>query len=130
MFSHIFYSFSKNWIIHQLQKKSKSMFAFFLRSVFISIYGFSQAFWLNLITMGTFFGINPWLKACFWFLMYITYSVLWCKLASSFTTFSIFILSDKDGKSFWNSYSFKILTINFKKIFFITFFIIVLRNLH
>ena len=70
---------------------SKSCFALFLRYVFISIYGFSQAFWLNLITLWT----NPWFNACFKFLMWIIFSVLLCKLPTNFSTFSIFILFAK-----------------------------------
>ena len=43
----------------------------------------------------TFFIGNPWFNACVNFLICITYSVLPCKLAKSFSTFSIFILSCK-----------------------------------
>ena len=47
-----FIDFPKSALFINLKKKiSVSLFVFFLRSVFISIYGFSQAFWLNLITL-------------------------------------------------------------------------------
>ena len=98
-----FHSFSENGIIHKLKK---IFFASFLRLVFISIYGFSQAFWLNLMTLWTFFKTNPWFNAYFKFLMCITYSVLLCKFATGFSTFSIFILSDKNGQSLWSSCKF------------------------
>ena len=85
---------------------SKSFFTFFLRPVLISIYRFRQVFWLNLITLWTFFKINPWLNACFKFIMCVMYSVLSSKLATSFFTFSIFVLSSKNGKSLWSSCNF------------------------
>ena len=78
---------------------SKSLFAFFLRSVFITIYGFNQAFKLNLMILCTFFNTYPWFNACFRFLICITYSVLSCKLARSFSNFLIFIVSGKKCKS-------------------------------
>ena len=40
--------------------------------------------------------------------MCVTYSVSWCKLATRFSTFSIFILSDRNGKSLWILYNFSI----------------------
>ena len=62
MFSQIFQSFSKNWIIHQPKRIFfKIIFCFFLRSVFILIYDFNQAFWLNLIILFNFLKTNPWL---------------------------------------------------------------------
>ena len=87
MFSHIFHSFFKKGINHQLKKIFfKILFSlFFLRSVFISIYSFNQAFWLNLITLWTFFKTNPWFNVCFKFLMWITHSVLSWKIATSFS---------------------------------------------
>ena len=107
MFSHVFSRFSKNWIIYQPEKVFvKVIFCFFLRSVFISIYGFSQLFWLNLVTLWTFFKTNPWFNAYFKFLLCLTYPVLSCKLPTSFSTFLIFILSGKKGKSLWNSCNF------------------------
>ena len=74
--------------------------------MFISIYGFSQTFWLNLITRCTFFKTNLWFNACFQFLMYITYSFLSCKLATSFSTFSVSSFSGKNDKSLWSSCNF------------------------
>ena len=97
MFSHISHSFSKNCVIHQLKK------TFLLSSVFISIYGFRQAFWLNLITLWTFFQTYLWFNVCFKFLMRITYSVLSCKLATNLLT--NFILSCKTDKSLWSSWN-------------------------
>ena len=98
--SRIFHSFSKNCIIHQLEKSLSKLFsAFCLSLLFISIYDFSQVFWLNLITLWSFFQINPWFNACFKFLKCITYSVLSCKSVTSFSIFPSFILSYKMGKS-------------------------------
>ena len=88
MFSHIFHSFSKDCIIYQLKTIFlKIIFCFFHRSVFISIYGISKVFWLNLITLLTFFKTNPWFNACFKFFMCITFSVLSYKIATSFWIF-------------------------------------------
>ena len=42
------------------------------------------------------------------FFISITYSVLSCKLASNFFTFSIFILSGKNGRSIWSSCNFSV----------------------
>ena len=49
----IFHAFTKKTPLFTNLKDSfsKSFFAFFLRSLFISIYGFRQWFWLNLITL-------------------------------------------------------------------------------
>ena len=96
----MFHSFC---IIHQLEKVLKLFFAFCLSLVFISRYGFSQAFWLNLITLGTFFKNNPWFKTCLEYLMWMASSDLLCKLVTSFSAFSIFILSGKSSKSLWIS---------------------------
>ena len=85
---------------------SKWFFAFFLGSVFISLYGFSYTLWLNWITSWTFFKTNPWFNACFKFLTWKTYSVFLCKLGTSFLNFSIFILWSKNGKSLWRSCNF------------------------
>ena len=48
------------------------------RSLFLLIYGFNQAFSLNLITLWTFFKTDSWFNAYFKFLSWITYSVLSC----------------------------------------------------
>ena len=107
MFSRIYMVFPKTSLFINLKKPvSKSFFDFFLRSLFMSIYDFNRAFCLNLITPCKFFKNNPWCNACFKFLMCITYSVLSCKLATSFSNFSIFFLSGKKGKSFWRSCNF------------------------
>ena len=85
--------FPKTALFMNLKKSfSKPSFCFFLRSVFISIYGFSQAFWLNVITLWTLVKSNPWLNACFKFLMCLTYSVLSCKLAQAFRVFQFSFL--------------------------------------
>ena len=41
----------------------------FFYSIFISMYGFNQAFWLNLMILCSFLNTNPWFNACFKFLM-------------------------------------------------------------
>ena len=46
-----------------------------------------------------FFKTNPRFNACLKFLMCITYSAFSCKLGTSFSTFSIFILLGTNGKS-------------------------------
>ena len=49
----------------------KIIFCILFASVFISIYDFSQAFWLNLTTLWAFFNSNPLFTACFkFFYMY------------------------------------------------------------
>ena len=59
----------KTELLISLKKSfSKSLFAFFLSLVFISIHGFGQTFWLNLATLCTFPNTSPWLIACFNFL--------------------------------------------------------------
>ena len=87
MISYIFCSFAEDFIIYQLGKLffQNHFFAFFLSFVFISMYDFSQAFLLNLVTLCTF--LNSVCTVCFKFLIYITYSFLWCKFATSFSTF-------------------------------------------
>ena len=101
VFSHMFHGFFKNCIIHQLIKIFFKIFFFllFFLAVFISINGFNQAFWLNLMILCTFSNTNPRFDACFKFLMCITYSSLPCKFATSFSTLSVFIISSKNGKS-------------------------------
>ena len=51
------------------------------------------------MTLCIFFKTNPWFNACFKFLMCITYSSLSCKFVTSFSVFSVFILSGTKGKS-------------------------------
>ena len=101
MFSNIFHRFSKNCIAHQLKKPfSKSFFAFFISSVFISIHGFSQ-------DSMQFFNTNSWFRLCFKFLMCITYSSLSCKFATSISLFSNFILPVKKVKQLWRYVDFQ-----------------------
>ena len=76
---------------------SKSFSATFLKSLFVSTYGFRHTFWFNLLTLCTFFNTSPCVKACIQFLISIMYSVLSCKLATSFSTFSIFIFPSRNG---------------------------------
>ena len=65
--------FQKTALFTNLKKPFPKLFTvFFLNFVLISIYGFSQAFWLYLITLWTSFKNNPWFNACFKFLMQIT----------------------------------------------------------
>ena len=52
MFSHILHTFYKNCFIHLLQKIFfEIIFCIFLSLVFISLFDFSQTFWLHLKTM-------------------------------------------------------------------------------
>ena len=106
MLSHILQKIFSRPELLKLNQIFLKLFLFFLRCVFISIYGFSQAFWLNLITLWMFFKANSWFNTDFKFRMCIPYSVLSCELATSFWTFSFFILSAKTSKSLWNSSSF------------------------
>ena len=92
MFSHSFISFFKNCIIYQLKKVFfKVILWFFLRSAFISIYGFSQAFRLNLFPLWTFFKTNPWFNGCFKFLMWITFHFYHASLLQAFSTLKFFM---------------------------------------
>ena len=76
------YSFSENCIIHQLEKINfEIIICIFFNSVFFSMYGFSQASWLNLITVWSFSNTNPWLNTCFKVLLCMTYSFSSFKLA-------------------------------------------------
>ena len=66
VFSDIFHYFSKNCVIHQLKKIFfKIIFCFFFRPVFVSIYDFNEAFWLNLMILCTFFNTYPLYNDCF-----------------------------------------------------------------
>ena len=77
-------------------EKNLLIFEFFLSTVFISMYGFNQALWLNLVTLYTFFNTNPWFSASFKVLICITHSCLSFKLHTSFLSFPIFIISSKN----------------------------------
>ena len=67
---------------------------------------FKKLFWLNLITLWTFFKTKLLFNACFKLLVFIMCSVLSCKLAARFSNFPILILSGKNGKSLWSSCNF------------------------
>ena len=59
--------FPKTKLLISLKKSfSKSFWAFIFSLVFMSIYGFSHASWLNLLTPRTFFNSSPWFKAWFY----------------------------------------------------------------
>ena len=78
---------------HQLKKIFfKMIFWFFVSSVLILIYGLNQDFWLNLITLCTFFNTSQWFTARFKFLMCITSLSISCKFGASFSTFSIMVV--------------------------------------
>ena len=77
-------------------EKNLLIFEFFLSTVFISMYGFNQALWLNLVTLCTLFNTNPWFSASFKVLICITHSWLSFKLHISFLSFPIFIISSKN----------------------------------
>ena len=80
---------------------SNSFWDFFLNSVFTPIYGFNHAFCLDWITLYTSFSVIPWFNACFKAPMWITYFPLSSILQISFSTFSTFFLSGRNGKSLW-----------------------------
>ena len=104
MFSHILIVFSKTVLFISLKKSfSKLFFAFCFSIAFTWKYGFSQGFWLNSITLWTFFKITLSFNACFKFLMCIKHSILSCKLAKSYSAFITFILPGNFGKSLRSS---------------------------
>ena len=100
MISYIFHCFSKTELFISL-KKSFSFFVSFLKSVFLLMYGFNHSFLLNWITLYTFFNIKPWFSACLKAIISIAYFSLSYISQVSFSTFSIFLLSGKNGKSLW-----------------------------
>ena len=98
-----FLTFSTVFLKTELFTKLKNIFrnqffAFLLSSLFVSINGFNQAFWLNLMTLCTFSSTNPWLNACFKFVICITHSSLSWKFATNFSTSPIFIPSGQNCK--------------------------------
>ena len=100
IFSRFFHSFSKNCIICQLKKSfSKSFFSNFL--ALLLMYAFNRAFWLDIIRSFTFLNTNLWFSASNFITLCKTYYFFSYKLAESFSTFLIFILSSKNGKSLW-----------------------------
>ena len=66
----------------------------------MSIYGFSQVFWLNLITLWTSLNTNPWLNSSFEFILCITYSVTLWKLAFRLFQFSFFLVKSVNHYEF------------------------------
>ena len=99
--------FSKTALLVSFKKSfSKSVFAVFLSSIFVLMYGFNQAFSLNLMTLCTFFKPDPSFSACFKFLMWIKYYSSSCRLATHLSMFSFFILSSKKSKSLRSSFNF------------------------
>ena len=101
MFSHTFHSFCKSCIVQYLEKIffKISFCIFFLSSVFILIFGFNQASWLDLMTLCTFSKTDLWFNVCFKFLMQITFLFnheSWLKFFSFFK-----FLSGKKNKSLW-----------------------------
>ena len=55
---------------------SKSFFPFFLSSAFISMYGFNQDSWLNLMTLRSFSNTNSRFNVCFKYLMCIFFFIM------------------------------------------------------
>ena len=107
MLSHIFlFFFSNTELFINLKKSfSNSFFVSFLNFVFISIYDFNHDFCSNLITLRTFLNFNPLFSACFKALMCMTYFSLSSILQTSFSTFSSFLLSGKNGSSLCDPYN-------------------------
>ena len=130
MLSHSFHSSSKNCIIHQFKKVAfKIIFLIFVRSLFISIYYFSQGLWLKLITLRTFFKTNPRFNDTFKFLSCITHSVSSCNLTISFSILSILFFPGKNCKSIWSSCNFSRYQLQ-ENILHLFFTIVLLWNLH
>ena len=106
MFSHIFHSFSKNYIIHQLEKFFFKVIFFFFSSVFISMYGFNQVSWLNLIILCTFsmllYDLICFCKiSCGWHILFPDGS--WIQ---DFQLFQFSFFQAKKSKSLRTSYNF------------------------
>ena len=99
--SYVFHCLSWNCIVHLLEKILFKIrfFFFFLNFLFRSMYGFNQVSWLNLVVLCNFKILiyDFVLVVIFFILQHILFFS--CKLATSFTTFPIFILSGKNGKS-------------------------------
>ena len=78
--------FTKTALFISLKKSfSNLFFASFLNLVFMSMYDFKHAFWLNWITLRTLFSINPWFSTCFKILMWTSYFSLSSILQTSFS---------------------------------------------
>ena len=96
------YVFPKTELFISFKKSfSNSFFASFLYLVFISMYVFNHAFWLNWITLRTFFSFKPWFSACFKALIWKADFSLSYILQIRFSTFSTFFRSGRNGKSLW-----------------------------
>ena len=85
--------------INSKKSFSKSFLASVLNLIFISMYGFKRASWLNWIILCTFFRTNPWFNACFNDFIWRKFFSLSLILQKSLLHFLIFILTDKNGKS-------------------------------
>ena len=96
----------------------------FFCSVFISMYGFNQDSWLNLITL---FNTNPSFKACFKFLMCITDSFLcvsWLQVLElfQFLFFQVQVVNHFEGHEIFYElfiklrYSFNLLKAFYRKL--------------
>ena len=95
-------------IIHQLKQNLFRIIFWFFSQFLWLMYDFNHVFWLQYFDYNSMFFLklthDLMLALNLWF--EITYSVLSCKSATSFLTFSVFILSGKSGKLFWTSYKF------------------------
>ena len=78
---------------------SKSFFVFFFSSVFISMYGFNQDFWLNLMTLCIFFKTDSWFSVCCKVLMRTAYSFFHTSWLQVFKPFQFSFFLFKDDKS-------------------------------
>ena len=124
--SPILHCFSKKYIVYHHKKIFFQIifYVFLFRSIIISTYGFSQAFWLNLITLWTYFKTNLWFNGCFRFLMCIANSVLPCKLATTFRIFQLTFFLVKMVNNYEVHVIFSDIEHQFKKISFIPFIIV------
>ena len=92
-----------------------SFFASVLNLLLISMYGFNNWCWLRLIVLWIFFRTIPWSST--------RYSLLSCKLVTSFSIFPSFFLSGNKWQiTIKFIYFFAVLKINLKKLIYFTFF--------
>ena len=139
IFHNIFTSFSENCIIHQFEKIFFNYFCpFFLAlpsyqcMVLTKLLDWISSFKLLASRMASILIYDIMLVSIFLYLIFYIYPrfyhVIWLQF---FSTFSIFILSGKNDKSFVKVMQFfRIFDINFKKISFIIIFIIISWNLY
>ena len=100
MLSYIFHSFSEDRLIHELKNSFQNYFLQCFLALYLYQYMALPSF---LIKASDSFLKNPLFNGCFKFRMFITYSVLSCKLALSFSTFSIFnLLAKKNCEGYLN----------------------------